>query len=380
MDGDRARALARTRWPRTAATSRGYCAWLATHGHAARPSIGAASRPLRRRAPQRRAAPASVARQLAAIRMLHRFLVEEGAARRRPDRRPRRRSGAGRHPQAAHRGRGRRAARRGRRQRPGGLPRPGAARVAVRHRARICEAVRSVARRRRSSTSGWSGCSARARRSGSCPSAAAPRRRWREWLGAVADGRTWSRERWARRGDAEAVFLNTAGARLAARSAWAVVKQYGERAGIGRASCRRTSCATRAPPTCSTTAPTCASCRSCSATRRSRRRRCTPRSARSGCWTSTAPRTRGRRPMSAVTRGAPRPALRRFAVAPRARPQRTPRGPTLISCSAEARTVAPDVGRRPRHSIAVARRFESSGSATRDEIAGALLHDVGKIE
>ena len=35
------------------------------------------------------AAPASVARQLAAIRMLHRFLVEEGAARRRPDRRSR---------------------------------------------------------------------------------------------------------------------------------------------------------------------------------------------------------------------------------------------------------------------------------------------------
>jgi hypothetical protein len=33
-----------------------------------------------------------------------------------------------------------------------------------------------------------------------------------------------------------------------------------------------------------------------------------------------------------------------------------------------------------RHSILVARRFESSGSWTRDEMAGALLHDIGKIE
>jgi hypothetical protein len=33
-----------------------------------------------------------------------------------------------------------------------------------------------------------------------------------------------------------------------------------------------------------------------------------------------------------------------------------------------------------RHSILVARRFESSGSWTRDEMAGALLHDVGKLD
>jgi len=34
-----------------------------------------------------------------------------------------------------------------------------------------------------------------------------------------------------------------------------------------------------------------------------------------------------------------------------------------------------------RHSIVVARRFESLGGPwTRDEIAGALLHDVGKLE
>jgi len=39
--------------------------------------------------------------------------------------------------------------------------------------------------------------------------------------------------RWARRGDAEAVFLNTRGARLSRQAAWAMVKKYGNRVGIG---------------------------------------------------------------------------------------------------------------------------------------------------
>ncbi|MEP7202145.1 MAG: hypothetical protein ABI894_06020 [Ilumatobacteraceae bacterium] len=33
-----------------------------------------------------------------------------------------------------------------------------------------------------------------------------------------------------------------------------------------------------------------------------------------------------------------------------------------------------------RHSIAVARRFDANGAWSRDEIAGALLHDIGKLE
>ncbi len=33
-----------------------------------------------------------------------------------------------------------------------------------------------------------------------------------------------------------------------------------------------------------------------------------------------------------------------------------------------------------RHSIAVARRFEALGPWSRDEVAGALLHDVGKVD
>ncbi len=40
-------------------------------------------------------------------------------------------------------------------------------------------------------------------------------------------------ERWQRRGDAEAVFLNLRGSRLTRQAAWLVVKKYGRRAGIG---------------------------------------------------------------------------------------------------------------------------------------------------
>jgi integrase/recombinase XerD len=40
-------------------------------------------------------------------------------------------------------------------------------------------------------------------------------------------------DQWRSRGDAEAVFLNTRGARLSRQAAWAVIKRYGVRAGIG---------------------------------------------------------------------------------------------------------------------------------------------------
>jgi integrase/recombinase XerD len=40
-------------------------------------------------------------------------------------------------------------------------------------------------------------------------------------------------EKWARRGDAEAVFLNLRGARLSRQAAWAIVKKYGDRIGLG---------------------------------------------------------------------------------------------------------------------------------------------------
>jgi integrase/recombinase XerD len=40
-------------------------------------------------------------------------------------------------------------------------------------------------------------------------------------------------ERWARRADAEAVFLNARGRRLTRQGAWLVVKRYGDRVGLG---------------------------------------------------------------------------------------------------------------------------------------------------
>ena len=39
--------------------------------------------------------------------------------------------------------------------------------------------------------------------------------------------------RWARRGDAEAVFLNTRGGRLSRQGAWGIVRRHGEAVGLG---------------------------------------------------------------------------------------------------------------------------------------------------
>ena len=39
--------------------------------------------------------------------------------------------------------------------------------------------------------------------------------------------------RWARRGDAEAVFLNARGGRLSRQGAWTVVRRHGDRVGLG---------------------------------------------------------------------------------------------------------------------------------------------------
>jgi integrase/recombinase XerD len=52
------------------------------------------------------------------------------------------------------------------------------------------------------------------------------------WLG--PGGRAaMAPERWARRGDADAVFLNQRGGRLSRQGAWGVVRRYGDRVGLG---------------------------------------------------------------------------------------------------------------------------------------------------
>jgi len=40
-------------------------------------------------------------------------------------------------------------------------------------------------------------------------------------------------DRWARRGDAEALFLNRRGSRLSRQGAWQIVRRYGQRSGLG---------------------------------------------------------------------------------------------------------------------------------------------------
>jgi len=52
------------------------------------------------------------------------------------------------------------------------------------------------------------------------------------WLAPPGRG-AMAPERWARRGDAEAVFLNSRGGRLSRQGAWGIVRHYGDKVGLG---------------------------------------------------------------------------------------------------------------------------------------------------
>ena len=175
------------------------------------------------------AAPSSIARQLAAVRMLHRFMCEEGV---RAD-----------DPTADVEGV----------RVPAGIPHPlteqevdsllaavvGTDPVALRDRAlleflygtgaRIGEAcglsLADLDRDHRVVRLFGKGAKERLVPFGRAASAALE-----TWIG---EGRPHMEPtRWARRGDQEAVFLNTRGARLSRQSAWAVVRRYGEAIGV----------------------------------------------------------------------------------------------------------------------------------------------------
>jgi integrase/recombinase XerD len=175
-------------------------------------------------------APASVARRLAALRMLHRFLVEEG---RRAD-----------DPTADLDGV----------QVPAGIPHP-LTEVQVEALLEAVTGVDPLARRDRallellyatgariSEATGLSlgdldlgdrlvrlfGKGAKER---IVPIGRAAVTAIEEWM--EPDGRPrLEPDRWRRRGDAEALFLNQRGSRLTRQSAWAVVGRYGRLAGI----------------------------------------------------------------------------------------------------------------------------------------------------
>ncbi len=221
----------------------GYGTWLAADGNDMHRVSGA---DLDRFVAARRAggaAPASVARQLAAVRMLHRFLVEEEI---RAD-----------DPTADVEGV----------RVPAGIPHPlseadveqllnavtGADAIAHRDRAlleflyatgaRISEAcglsLADLDRSNRLVRLFGKGAKERIVPFGRSAGAAMD-----EWLAVREQVEPL---RWARRGDQEAVFLNTRGARLSRQAAWAVVRKYGEQVGLaGRLSPHvlRHSCAT----------------------------------------------------------------------------------------------------------------------------------------
>lgn len=179
------------------------------------------------------AAPSSVARQLAAIRMLHRFLAAEGL---RPD-----------DPTGDLEGV----------RVPAGLPKPlaeaevaslldavtGSDPVALRDRAlleflyatgaRISEvcglSIGDVDLEHRTARLYGKGAKERL-----VPVGRVAVQAMGEWLG-DAGRRYLEPIRWARRGDAEAVFLNQRGGRMTRQLAWSVVKAYGRRAGIDEA-------------------------------------------------------------------------------------------------------------------------------------------------
>ena len=204
-----------------------------------------------------------------AVRGLHRFAVREGLV-----------------------GRRRRRGTSGRRRCPAGCPRrwtsteverlldasagdggplaaarPGAARVPLRHRGAD---LRGGRRARSTTSTSTDGSVAAARQGRQDPDGAdrrvRPRRRWtRTWCGR---GRPLRR---GRPGHAGGVPQRPRRSRCRGRARGRSCAR--PRAGpgcrsTGRARSRRTRCATRSPPTCSTAGPTCGWCRSCSGTRR----------------------------------------------------------------------------------------------------------------
>ena len=333
----------------------GYVTWLSAHGDDLG-SVDAAT--LVEFVADRRAAggaASSIARQLAAVRTLHRYLVTEGE---RPDDPTADLEGvrvAGRTAQAAQRGRGDVAARRRVGHDPVAAARSGAARAAVRHRGADLRGVRAVDGRHRLRRP--AGAAVRQGRQGTHRAVRAGGRARRSTTGSRhVVGCVLVPAQWRRRDDAEAVFLNRRGGRLPRQAAWAVVKTVRRAGRDPLASCRRMCCATPAPRTCSTTAPTSESSRRCSATPRSRRPRCTPRSARSGSSRSTAPPTRGRR----RERRPPRSALRHVAVVSAAGSRRR-----RVGRSVAERRPSASCGRRwPRPTVVTRSRSPGASPAS----------------
>ena len=162
-----------------------------------------------------------------------RLLRGGGDPARRPGGRRRAAERAPRAAQGAERGGGRAPAGRGRRHRPGGPPRPGDPGGPVRHR----HPHRRAGRACRWAPLDLDDALVRVLGKGSkervIPVGRLAREALAEWLD--TGGRpAMAPDRWARRGDAEAVFLNQRGGRLTRQGAWGIVQEHGRRAGLER--------------------------------------------------------------------------------------------------------------------------------------------------
>jgi integrase/recombinase XerD len=180
---------------------------------------------------ERGLAPSSVARSLVAVRSLHRFRAEEGLADADP-------SGTVEAPRV-----------------PGGLPKA-LSEAEVTALLEVVVGTDPVARRDRALLEVLYGTGARiseacglrlsdldldaslARLFGKgakervVPLGRMARQALDEWL-SPAGRDAMAPERWARRGDAEAVFLNQRGGRLGRQGAWSIVRRHGDAAGLG---------------------------------------------------------------------------------------------------------------------------------------------------
>jgi len=222
----------RGRSPNTVAAYRrdllGYCSWL-TAKRKSPGTVTAAEIDAFVQSRRNDAAPSSVARQMAAIRNLHRFMVAEGM--RKDD------------PTADVDGV----------RVPAGIPKPlseedvgrlidaviGEDAIALRDRAllellyatgaRISE-VCGLSLGDLDLESGMVRLYGKGSKERLVPVGSCARRAVDRWLEAGRDDLV--PVRWSRRGDAEAVFLDRRGQRLSRQAAWAVVVRHGERAGL----------------------------------------------------------------------------------------------------------------------------------------------------
>ena len=204
-----------------------------------------------------------------------------------------------------------------------------------------------------------------------------------EWL-APAGRSAFEPERWRRRGDAEALFLNTRGGRLSRQGAYGIVRARARAAGTGRPGQPPRAAPLRAPPTCWPGVPTSAPSRSSSATSRSPPPSSTPRSLPSTCGRPTSPPTLGPDPPASLRHRRRR--LGRMAHDARATEQVAPDCRELLGARARPlRAQLADLGFGDADGLIYDANFADSSQVTAERgeaetLAGELKEQLAEVE